>query len=333
MAFFRWGRNSALKRQNSRLLPAVLNILRVLLLLASVSSSMVLAQNATSTPNPFIDVKGQIVFRQNDVLSSITLDGTSVQALSLDTGFVTMCPVWSHDGKQIATIGGSSEFGLYVFDATGGTPRAVLKEDQITDPPTGVPAWSQNNQTLAYTGQSGTLYLVNVADGTLQSTLNTLTFLSVDWSPDAKQFISFGVSPDGVTGIFTLNVDGTNLQTLVSLSQDDLSFAETSDHFFARDTALPHWSPDGSQIAYSAVSNDISSIYTIPATGGSPQAITNPAISAYAPAWSPDAKYLAYTAEVGSERTINVIDLSQTTRFGAITDLRIGGCPIWKPTP
>jgi TolB protein len=117
----------------------------------------------------------------------------------------------------------------------------------------------------------------------------------------------------------------------VPLSEADLSFALTSDHFFSHDTALPHWSPDGTQIAYSAVSSGISSIYTIPATGGTPQAITDPTISAYAPAWSPDGRYLAYTAEVGAERTVNVIDLNQP-RVGALTDFQIGGCPIWKPT-
>ncbi|MEO8391690.1 MAG: hypothetical protein ABI700_01740 [Chloroflexota bacterium] len=305
------------------------------LLLANVSSSRVLAQNATPTPNLFTDVTGQIIFRQNDALSSINLDGTPAQALSLDAGFTPMCPVWSHDGKQLAAIGGSTEFGLYVFDATGGTANAVLQNDPnnpTSDPPTGLPAWSPDNKTMAYTGQSGALYLVNVANGKLQSTLNTLTFLSVDWSPDATQLVAFGETSDGVTGIFTLNVDGSNLQTLVPLSEADLSFALTSDHFFSHDTALPHWSPDGKQIAYSAVSSDISSIYIIPATGGSPQEITDPAISADAPAWSPDGRYLAYTAEVGGERTVNVIDLNQP-RVGALTDLRIGGCPIWKPTP
>ena len=153
----------------------------------------------------------------------------------------------------------------------------------------------------------------------------------MDWSPDAKQLVAFGVSPEGVTGIFTLNVDGSDLQMLVPLSEADLSFALSSDHFFSRDTALPHWSPDGKQIAYSAVTSDISSVYTLPAAGGNPQEITDPAISAYASAWSPDGHYLAYTAEVGAERTINLIDLTQP-RFGALTDFRIGGCPIWEPT-
>ncbi len=335
MSFFRWNRNSANKRRNPLLFSTVLILLIGSLLLLNPAPSGVFAQNETPIANPFTDVTGQIIFRQNDALSSINPDGTALQALSLDAGFTPMCPVWSHDGQQIAAIGGSTEFGLYVFAATGGTPSAVLQNDPNNPPsdsPTGLPAWSPNNQTIAYTGQSGTLYLVNVADGKLQSTLNTLTFLSVDWSPDATQLVAFGVSSEGLTGIFTLNVDGSNLQTLVPLAEADLSFAQTSDHFFAHDTALPHWSPDGKQITYSAISSDISSVYTIPATGGSPQEITDPAISAYAPAWSPDGRYLAYTAEVGGERTVNLIDLNQP-RVGALTDFRIGGCPIWKPTP
>ena len=334
MIFFRSGRNSANEGRKSLFFSVILIVLIGSLLLVNTSPSRVIAQNGTPTATPVIDATGQIIFRQNDALSSISPDGTALQALPLDAGFTTMCPVWSHDGKQIAAIGGATEFGLYVVAATGGTRRAVLKNDPknpSTDPPTGIPAWSPNDQTMAYTGQSGTLYEVNVADGKLQLKLNTVTFLSVDWSPDAKQLVAFGVSPDGTTGIFTMNVDGSNLQTLVLLSQDDLSFALTSDHFFTRDTALPRWSPDSTQIAYSAVTNGLSSVYTLPVTGGSPQQITDPTISAYAPAWSPDGHYLAYTAEVGNERTVNVIDLTQP-RFGALTDFRIGGCPIWEPT-
>ncbi len=303
------------------------------LLLMNEAAIRVLAQNETPTPNPFTDVTGQIIFRQNDALSSISPDGTALESLSLDAGFTALCPVWSHDGKQLAAVGGSTEFGVFVFPVAGGKPRAVVKIDPknpTTDPPTGVPAWSPNNRTLAYTGQSGTLYEVNVSNGALQRKLNTLTFLSVDFSPDAKQLVAFGQSPEGVTGIFTMNVDGSNLQTLVTLSQDDLSFALTADHFFTHDTALPHWSPDGKQIAYSAITDGLSSVYTLSATGGTPQEITDPAISAYAPAWSPDGNYLAYTAEVDSERTINVVDLTQP-RSGVLTDFRIGGCPIWKP--
>jgi Tol biopolymer transport system component len=325
MTFFRFGRISLL-------LSVILIVLIGSLLQVNASSPVVIAQNGTPTTIPFTDVTGEVLFRQNGALSSIKLDGTAPEILSLDAGFTTMCPVWSHDGKQLAAVGGSTEFGLYVFAATGGKPRAVVKKDpKNPDPPTGIPAWSPNNKTIAYIGQSGILYEVSAANGKLQRKLNTATFLSVDWSPDAKQLVAFGVSSDGKAGIFTLNVDGSNLQTLVPLSEADLSFALTSDHFFTRDTALPHWSPDGKQIAYSAVTGDISSVYTIPVTGGNPQQITDPAISAYAPAWSPDGLYLAYTAEVGTERTINVIDLTQP-RSGALTDFRIGGCPTWKPT-
>jgi len=303
------------------------------LLLVNAPSTRVAAQDEAPTATPTIAATGQLIFSQNGTLTSIEVDGTALQAISLDAGFTTMCPVWSHDGKQIAAIGGTSEFGLFVFPAAGGKPRAVVKIDPkkpTTDPPTGIPAWSPNNRTLAYTGQSGTLYEVNVSNGAQQRKLNTINFLSVDWSPDAKQLVAFGVSPDGVTGIFTMNIDGSNLQTLVQLSQDDLSFALTSDHFFTRDTALPHWSPDGKQIAYSAISNGLSSVYTIPTTGGSPQQITDPTVSSYAPVWSPDSHYLAYTAEVGGERTVNVIDLTQP-QLGVLTDFRIGGCAVWNP--
>jgi Tol biopolymer transport system component len=223
---------------------------------------------------------------------------------------------------------------------SGGTPRALIKstppKDAKTpaiDAPIGVPSWSPDGKTIAYTGQSGALYLVNVSDGKQKANLTALKFFSADWSPDGKQLVAFAQDADNKVGIFTLNSDGTNMQLLVSLSAADVTFALASDHFFARDTVLPRWSPDGKQITYAAITSggSIPSVYRIANSAGTaPTLISDSKTTAYGASWSPDGKYLAYMTEDGDQRAITLIDLSQP-RFGPIVELRTGGCPVWKP--
>ncbi len=64
----------------------------------------------------------------------------------------------------------------------------------------------------------------------------------------------------------------------------------------------PYYSPDGSQIAYTAHLNGNDDVYVIPATGGVPRRITWHPNGSYVAGWSPDGKNVLITSNAASYR-------------------------------
>jgi tricorn protease len=64
----------------------------------------------------------------------------------------------------------------------------------------------------------------------------------------------------------------------------------------------PFFSPDGSQIAYSARVHEISQVFVIPAAGGIPKRLTWHPLGSYAVGWTPDGKDVLFTSMRSSFR-------------------------------
>jgi tricorn protease len=64
----------------------------------------------------------------------------------------------------------------------------------------------------------------------------------------------------------------------------------------------PFFSPDGSQIVYSAHPHGVSDVYVIPAAGGVPRRITWHPTSSYAVGWTPDGKDVLFSSMMASFR-------------------------------
>jgi dipeptidyl aminopeptidase/acylaminoacyl peptidase len=113
------------------------------------------------------------------------------------------------------------------------------------------------------------------------------------------------------------------------LTPEDLySFVNVSD---------PQISPDGEMIAFVRTQIDKeskepkSSIWLVPATGGSPVQFTRGTKNDSSPAWSPDGRTLAFVSDRSGDRQIWLIE-----RFGGearqLTYMRGGaGNPVWSP--
>ncbi len=148
----------------------------------------------------------------------------------------------------------------------------------------------------------GDLYVVDIAGGQAKSLTQDFAWnIQPAVSPDGKK-IAFVSDRDGISNVWTMNIDGTNLKQ-VSKEKKNIMHS-------------PKWSPDGQ---YIAATKGIMSRRSIPAgeiwlyhhTGGRGLIIKKRANgkrdqkNIADPAFSPDGKYIYYTKDVTSGSTFS----------------------------
>ena len=179
--------------------------------------------------------------------------------------------------------------------------------------------------TMAADGSNQTRVLPALGDGVDYS-------LPV-WSPDGKRIAytewknkggrAWNVkSEEQTAAIWTMAADGSDRKLVVDGALDD-----------AQDW-IAAWSPDGAWIAYSRTLNEPttpapqaqpnagpqqlrpsiagsgSSIWIVPATGGTPERLTEDGTDAVVGGWSPDGSRLAYIASTGGNSDVYVASIS-----------------------
>jgi len=193
------------------------------------------------------------------------------------------------------------------------------------------PSLSADGQWLAYAGEAAgnrDLYLLSVGG---RNPINLTPDSPADddqpvFSPDGER-IAFRSSRDG-GGIFvmgrtgeavrrvtrfgfrpTWNPQGTELafatenvdvnpQNFVSRSElwvVDVSSGELR-QIPLQDAVLPSWSPHGERIAFTGRGIYVK-VWTVPAAGGEPLAVTTGAAHDWSPVWSPDGRYLYFVSD------------------------------------
>jgi Tol biopolymer transport system component len=200
-----------------------------------------------------------------DVTSDVFImrsDGTNVRRLTSDepTGFLRgahdNAPAWSPDGKRLAFAstrccdkpGSMGNRALYVMRADGSGAK------QITDGAIHVweIAWAPDGKSIAFTGLSGPIYLVE-PDGSNLRTIGGVDgrfIKDLAWSPDGTQIVyaTEGRDPEGPTKwgsvpqdyqIRTINRDGTGETTIYRCD----GLCRFSGYGV-------EWSPDGKRIAF-----------------------------------------------------------------------------------
>ncbi len=95
---------------------------------------------------------------------------------------------------------------------------------------------------------------------------------------------------------------------------------------FAGDAVEPHWSPHGQRIAYWATRGGQRDIWTVPARGGEPVAVTQDPHVDWSPKWSPDGKHLYFSSDRGG--SMNLWRIAIDEKSG-----RPGGAPEPVTTP
>lgn len=199
---------------------------------------------------------------------------------------------WSPDGTRLAF---TRDHQIWVVPSTGGSVQRVSEGQSVY----GHPAWSPDSSQLAYVDANGGRAGVILAnsDGTGRSVVSGPlgeVVQGIAWSPVARSVLVTSDTGDGGT-IRIVPTDRSGSSNVLSL------------HDGTRPSS-PHWSPDGSLIAYertvettdpqAPVTLTRAEIWVMAADGSNPQLLFQASSSLTALSdvlWSPDGRYLTFS--------------------------------------
>lgn len=301
---------------------------------------------------------GRIAFASGREIYLINSDGSGLTQLThSDFGVYNYQPALSPDGTRVAfaRIQGD-QAGISIIDVDG-TGLRILTTNKLSgdEPDTNnvgsdsEPAWSPDGSKIAFVrGHDptwdgvayfstchgpGRIYVVNV-DSVASEIINLTPGQNATdpaWSPDGTR-IAFASNEDGDYDIYSMRIDGTDVQ---QLTRTDAQEAE------------PAWSPDGRTIAYAQYLRvDVycgfihtgreypptmagQHIYLMSSDGSNQTRLTNKGNN-IEPTWSPDGASLAFVRFDRDAFEIWVLDTEHRTEFCIISDSNLKSSPSWS---
>src|SRR5947207_1429886 len=180
-------------------------------------------------------------------------------------------PAWSPDGTRLSfsgTLPGPyGDYGrIFVVNRDGTGLRQLSPEIAPTDPYVydAGSSWSPDGTRLVF-DRMGTLFLIN-ADGTgLVST--GVSGTHPEWSTDGAQIAYGSISLDG---IWAMNMAFMPRRLTTAVQQDE----------------YPTWSPDGRQLVFERLENNVFRLYKVGADGSGVARLGSAAAGESEPSWS-----------------------------------------------
>ncbi len=111
-------------------------------------------------------------------------------------------------------------------------------------------------------------------------------------APALTDKIMYRSTRTGVSQIFVMNADGTNVQQLT----------------WGQGSYSSSWSPDGERIAYSSAVGNDAELFIMNADGSNQTQITHDKQIVDAVSWSPDGKHIAYSSGIGNDVELFVMN-------------------------
>lgn len=219
----------------------------------------------------------------------VNADGSNLHALLADWHDVSSkcCGTWTADGRY------------YIFQATEnilgstgnlfalGEPARPFERQRVQGPVKltegaisfSRPVAAPDNQRIWALGLNirGSLVTYDPATGKFNPYLNGISATDLDFSADG-QWVAYVSVPEGT--LWRCKIDGSERRQLT---------------FFSGRAALPHWSPDGKEIAYvNVLPGKPWAIFIVPSAGGPSQPLFEENLTQIDINWSPDGNQVIF---------------------------------------
>jgi Tol biopolymer transport system component len=243
---------------------------------------------------------GAIAFSRGGVISIIDADGANLRGVAGQPAFRGSMPSWSPDARTLAVCIGDPGVAPYpnleVYLVTLATGEAANLTNHPNDDV--APAWSPDGERIAFASTRDSqwprenrpdIYTMRI-DGSDVRRLTTYDGrdMTPAWSPDG-QHIAFATGRDSPDPFF---VDNIEIYIMDADGGNKRRVTQTP-HF--HDDFEPAWSPDGSQIAFSAGTDILGrDIYVTNVDGANRRRLTTHFANDTAPDWSPDGTQIAF---------------------------------------
>ncbi len=255
---------------------------------------------------------------------------------------------WSPDGKQIAFVSYSKDWGLqsrqiYLFDLASRQRRAVTlweHEGRIEEHPDGgrEPIWSPDGGSILFTrcdhceagGENFELYITRIDTSSGLSTTRVTNNQSFDRCEDwdalsdrilFKSTLTLSGENDAYADVYTMLPDGSDKQLWME-SDPDSSLVGS-----------PRYSPDGAMIAFIATKHqETAEIYIRDIQSGQTTQVTDNDLHEVTLSWAHDSRRLAFMAGDWMDGGhIYILNLETENTRKLTSGDPVYYTPAWKP--
>ena len=211
-------------------------------------------------------------------------------------------PSLSPDGKSIVYSSAASGNGDLYLQRVEGRNTTNLTADSPADDTQ--PAFSPDGTRIAFRSErgGGGIFVMGATGETVRR-LSDVGY-NPSWSPDGR-FI--------VCAQETIEQPTSRYSNASALWVIDVSTGQRR-QVTVGDAVQPSWSPHGHRIAYwAADATGQRDLWTVPAQGGAPAALTNDRFVDWSPIWSPDGRYLFFSSDRGGSMNLWRVPVDEAT--------------------
>lgn len=284
-----------------------------------VSALVFLVAGCSDGEGPSLPVPSLIIYSAStghlNVLDLETSDTRELTTSSLTDEH----PALSPDGTRVVfsrgSFGGATDGNLFLINLDGTGETALTTGNQGDTRP----SWSPNGQEIVFERFQGgaNRILIVRPDGTnLRPLFETETreYHAPSWSPTGQWIALMGSTPLGDFNIHLARPDGSEVRQLTTEAGTQVE---------------PSFSPNGQQVAYSAL-DQISEHIKVIRTDGTDARVLTPGVNGFDPDWSPEGDRLVF---VRSDFVLHTVKLDGSGPSPVLDGTVLGRTPTWVARP